>query len=100
MRRIDGRGEKELRRARTVIWLRIASRESGWNRIKSCSSVIRRVLEGGDGWESGGMVERSIERDGREVCLERDSWKEGNDPWVETEFIMVVCWSWRKLFKC
>lgn len=49
MRRRDGSGENEFRGATEVIWLRIASREEGWKRMRSFRSVIRRVLEGGDG---------------------------------------------------
>ena len=66
MRRRDGSGEKELRRATEVIWLRIASRDAGWKRMRSLRSVMRRVLEGGDGCESGGRLERSMDSAGRD----------------------------------
>lgn len=70
MRRRDGSGEKELREATEVIWLRIVSREEGWKRMRSFNSVIRRVFDGGDGCESGGTREMSMEREGREECRE------------------------------
>lgn len=78
MRRRDGSGEKELRGTMDVIWLRIASREEGWKRIRSLRPVISSVLDGGVGWESGGRPDKSIERDGRE---EREGWlfSEGED---------------------
>lgn len=44
--------------------------------MRSCSSVIRRVLEGGVGCESGGMLERSMESDGREC--DREEWPAGD----------------------
>lgn len=42
---------------------------------------MRRVLEGGVGWESGGgMLEMSMEREGRdEGREERLAWKEGEE---------------------
>lgn len=77
MRRKEGSGEKEFRRATTVIWLRIASRDDGWKRIRSFRSVIKRVFEGGVGCDSGGMLERSMESEGRDE--ERLAWKEGEE---------------------
>lgn len=38
--------------------------------------MIRRVLEGGVGCESGGMLERSMESDGREC--DREEWPAGD----------------------
>lgn len=79
MRRRDGSGEKEFRAARTRIWLRIASRDLGWNRTRSFRSVINSVFEGGVGWESAGRLERSIESEGRDDDREeRVCWKEGD----------------------
>lgn len=67
MRRIEGRGEKEFSGATAVIWLRISSSAGGWKTSRSWRLVIRRVLEGGVGWESAGMLAISRDRDGREV---------------------------------
>lgn len=94
MRRMDGRGENEFSRARTVIWLRIASSEEGWKRIMSWSSVIRSVFDGGDGWESGGMLDRSIDRGGRDEAFGRDSGLEGavwNSPGGAGFILCDVC---------
>lgn len=66
MRRREGSGEKEFSGATAVSWERMVSRAAGWKRCRSFSSVIRRVLEGGDGWESGGRLDKSRERDGRD----------------------------------
>lgn len=79
MRRRDGSGEKEFRGATEVIWLRIASREEGWKRMRSFRSVMRRVFEGGVGLESGGRLERSMERDGRDDREERFAWVGGEE---------------------
>jgi hypothetical protein len=87
MRRKEGSGEKEFRRATTVIWLRMASSEEGWKRMRSWSSVIRRVLEGGVGCDSGGMLERSMESDGREDDREEErlSVEVGSEPSCGTD---------------
>lgn len=61
MRRSDGSGEKEFRGATEEILVRMASREGGWKRRRSCRLVMRRVLDGGVGWERGGRFERSRE---------------------------------------
>lgn len=79
MRRRDGSGEKELRRATEVIWLRIASRDAGWKRMRSFRSVMRRVFEGGDGCESGGRLERSMDSEGREGREELFGFDEGEE---------------------
>jgi hypothetical protein len=50
----------------------MASSDEGWKRMRSWSSVIRRVLEGGVGCESGGILERSMESDGREDDREEE----------------------------
>ena len=79
MRRREGSGEKELRAARTRIWLRIDSSELGWKRTRSLRSVIKSVLEGGVGWDSAGRLERSIDNEGRDdEREERFFWKEGD----------------------
>ncbi len=39
----------------------MVAREAGWKMVGSLSWVIRSVLEGGEGWVSGGSDERSIE---------------------------------------
>jgi hypothetical protein len=85
---MDGRGEKEFRGATAVIRARISSREGGWNRIRSCRSVIRSVFEGGVGCESGGRLATSIDNEGREEGREERVLK------VEAivEEAMVVCW--------
>lgn len=74
MRRKDGSGEKEFKRAITVICARIASREDGWKRKRSLRSVIKRVFEGGVGCDSAGILLMSMEREGRD---EERPWKEG-----------------------
>lgn len=71
MRRREGRGENEFRAARVRIWLRMDSSELGWKRTRSFRSVIKRVLEGGVGWESAGRLERSIESEGFDDREER-----------------------------
>ena len=48
------------------IWARIESKEVGWKSTRSFRSVIKRVLEGGEGCDSGGRLERSIESEGRD----------------------------------
>lgn len=90
MRRMDGSGEKEFRGATSVICLRISSSAGGWKTSRSCRPVIRRVLEGGVGWESGGMLAISRDRDGRE---------EWDGVVIETEVAILcvgcmfwVCW--------
>lgn len=65
MRRIEGSGEKEFKGATDVICLRISSKAAGWKTCRSWRSVIRRVLEGGVGWESGGRLAISRDSDGR-----------------------------------
>lgn len=55
----------------------MSSRDDGWNRARLWRSVIRRVLDGGDGWESGGILDISIDRDGFEV--DRFEWKDGEE---------------------
>lgn len=51
-----------------VICERIAERVVGWKSVRSCRSVMRSVLDGGVGWVSGGRLEMSRERVGREEC--------------------------------
>lgn len=91
MRRRDGSGEKELRGATEVIWWRIVSGEEGWKRMRSFNSVIRRVFEGGDGCESGGTREMSMEREGREERFA--GCERGGD--VDSAILSVVLW-WLK----
>ncbi len=62
MRRRDFSGEKEWRGAMELMCWRMVAREAGWNMLMSSSCVMRRVLDGGEGWDSGGMLFRSIER--------------------------------------
>lgn len=97
MRRKEGSGEKEFKRATTVIWLRMASSEDGWKRTMSSSSVMMRVLEGCDGCESGGMLERSMESDGRECdCWERHEAVAGCERGGDTDSVILcgdVCYS-------
>lgn len=62
MRCIDLSGEKELRGAISVMCCLIVARDAGWKILRSSKRVIRRVLEGGAGCESGGNDERSSER--------------------------------------
>jgi len=94
MRRNEGSGEKEFRRATTVIWARIASSDDGWNKTRSLSSVIKRVFEGGVGCESAGMLERSMESEGRDE--ERLAWREGEDGIerggeADSAMVCVIC---------
>ena len=79
MRRRDGSGENEFRATRAVIWLRISSREVGWNRTRSFRSVIRSVFEGGDGWESGGRPLISMDSEGLEDDREDLALKAGDE---------------------
>lgn len=91
MRRREGSGEKEFRAATEVIWLRIASRDEGWKRYRSFKSVMRRVFEGGDGEESGGRLERSREREGRDDREERFVSDEGGcGEEVDSAILVVV----------
>lgn len=62
MRRKDFRGAKEWSGNRELMCCRMVAREAGWKMVGSLSWVIRRVLDGGEGWLRGGIVERSIER--------------------------------------
>lgn len=50
----------------------MVAREAGWKIVGSFSWVIRRVLDGGEGWVSGGRVERSRERGEAERRWETD----------------------------
>ena len=97
MRRIEGSGEKELRGATAVIWLRISSRAGGWKTRRSWRSVIRRVLEGGVGWESAGMLAISRDRDGRDVWDEpvsvRDESREHGGE-TEVAILYMCCMYW------
>lgn len=63
MRRRDLRGANEWRGIERVwvICCRMVAREAGWKMRASSSWVIKRVLDGGAGWESGGKELRSIE---------------------------------------
>lgn len=93
MRRKEGSGEKEFRAATEVIWLRIASRDDGWKRYRSFKSVMRRVFDGGDGEESGGRLDRSRERDGRDDRKERFVWEGGErGEEVDSAILVVVRW--------
>ncbi len=63
----------------------------------SSSSVMMRVLEGCDGCESGGMLERSMESDGRECdCWERHEAVAGCERGGDTDSVILcgdVCYS-------
>ncbi len=59
MRRKDFKGEKEWRGERELMCWRMVAREAGWKIVRSLSWVIRRVLEGGEGWIRAGRAERS-----------------------------------------
>jgi hypothetical protein len=80
MRERDLRGEKELRGARSLMCWRMVAREAGWKMWASLRRVIRRVLEGGEGVERGGIELRSRERG---VCVRRPEREEGDEE-VET----------------
>lgn len=62
MRRRDLRGAKECRGEMELMCWRMVAREAGWKMCRSSSWVMRRVLEGGAGWERGGILCRSMER--------------------------------------
>jgi hypothetical protein len=64
---MEGRGEKEFKGAMEVIWARISSKAGGWKTWRSLRSVMRRVFDGGVGWDSEGMLAMSIDREGRVV---------------------------------
>jgi hypothetical protein len=81
---MEGSGEKEFRAATAVICDRMASRDAGWKRRRSLSSVISRVFDGGVGWDSGGRLDRSSVRDGR------DEDREDEDDDVECEHVMPL----------
>lgn len=68
----------------------MVAREAGWKIVGSLSWVIRRVLEGGEGWVNGGRVERSIESGDAERRWETDF---GDDE-VEMGGESVDFWSW------
>lgn len=59
MRRKDLRGAQVWMGAVLLINSLMVCRLSGWKMERSCRLVMRRVLEGGVGWSSGGMLERS-----------------------------------------
>lgn len=42
-----------------MICVRISAREDGWKRYRSCRSVMRRVFDGGVGFDRGGRLDRS-----------------------------------------
>lgn len=46
--------------------------EAGWKIVASLSCVINRVLDGGEGWLSGGRLDRSMDMGEAERRLERD----------------------------
>jgi hypothetical protein len=62
MRRRDFSGENAWRGTMLERWVRIVAREAGWKIDRSSRLVMRRVFEGGAGWVSGGIEDRSIER--------------------------------------
>jgi hypothetical protein len=70
MRRREGSGENEFNGTTVVIAVRISSRDLGWKRRRSWRSVIRRVFDGGVGWDSWGSWDMSSDSDGREECEE------------------------------
>lgn len=77
IRRREGRGEKEFSGATAVIWARIEASDVGWKRKRSCRSVIRSVFEGGEGCESGGRLDRSRVREGRDEEREEEERLDG-----------------------
>jgi hypothetical protein len=76
MRCMDRKGEKELSGAREERCWRIVARDEGWKILGSERRVMSKVLDGGDGEDSGGREDKSIERGERERFWER----EGEDP--------------------
>lgn len=66
MRCMDLSGEKEFRGAMSEMCCLMVASEAGWKILGSSRRVIRRVLEGGAGCESGGREDKSMERGDRD----------------------------------
>jgi len=76
MRLRDLRGEKEFSGAISLMCWRMVASEAGWKMCGSSRRVMRRVLEGGAGDESGGMEFRSKARG---VCARRPDSEAGEE---------------------
>jgi len=72
MRCIDFSGENEFNGATLAMCARIKARDSVWKIFGSSRRVIKRVLDGGLGCWSGGMLERSIDNGERERLCEME----------------------------
>lgn len=101
---MDFSGENELSGAIEVMCARIVAMEAGWKILGSSSLVMRRVLDGGAGCCSGGMLDRSIDKGDRERFCDKGG--EGVDGLAERggdaearlcvwrgEGVLVCCWS-------
>lgn len=98
IRRREGSGEKEFRGATDSISLRMVASEAGWKRTISWRSVIRRVFDGGLGWERGGRLERSRvsagrdeEEEDREARLAMNEGEEGMDCGGDAVIPSMLC---------
>ena len=113
IRERDLSGEKLCNGAISSTCCRIVARDAGWNILGSSSLVIRRVLEGGEGWESGGIEDRSIDRADWARFAERPDGEEEDDRggdsvevecegggWDETSAIAGVCLRTSRLRCC
>lgn len=89
MRWRDLSGENELSGAISLMCCLIVANEAGWKILGSSRRVIRRVLEGGDGCESGGREDKSSDKGECDRFRDRDT---GEDP-VEVggELDVIFC---------
>ena len=71
IRRSDLSGAKEWSGEIELMCWRMVAREAGWKMWMSSSWVTRSVLEGGEGWDRGGIFCRSIESGEWARCLEK-----------------------------
>ena len=85
MRCIDLSGEKEFKGAISFICCLMVAREAGWKILGSSRRVISRVLDGGAGWESGGIEDKSIERGDRDRFCESEAGDEAVEVGGELE---------------
>lgn len=72
MRCIDFSGEKEFSGAIDSICCRMVASDAGWKILGSERRVMRSVLDGGAGEESGGSEDRSSDKPDRDRFLDTE----------------------------
>lgn len=90
MRCMDLSGEKEFRGAMSLMCCLMVARDAGWKIFASSSRVMRRVLDGGEGCDNGGIEDRSSDSGDRDRFADNEAGDEAFDaggdcderPWV------------------